>query len=320
VTSAAWLRARRSRCVTAVSAAILVVSAVVSAEPVCPLRIEPEGSPDWSAAARNADQLLATRGTVQNDCARVVVQVQPAGGAVLHFTTTSGRTASRELRTPDELVPALEALLVTLQPLAEMPPPAASTPGPAVTSAALPPPAPAPAPRRDRFVVGGGAGARLTLPRKYLAPEAFLRASVVLERLELGLVGAWDPLHVRLDGKVPQDFSMSTVQASALCAGRLPAGNTELNLGMLFGVAAVSASAHDLPRLGRTRSLDVAEARLGAVAGIRYPRDSRTRASLDLMGDGAISGVHRAKTAELELPASPRFSVALCLGVETVML
>ena len=38
------------------------------------------------------------------------------------------------------------------------------------------------------------------------------------------------------------------------------------------------------------------------------------------MADGALSGVHRAKTAELELPALPRYSVALCLGVETVLL
>jgi hypothetical protein len=270
----------------------------------------------WEAAAKEAEQRTSPAEAAPRDCQSIEVTVLADRTARLEFTTVEGRRAVRELQNPDELAPAIEALLVTVAPLA---PPAAAgavetQPAthdlrPKQTTLAEPPGSHT----RPHFVLGAGTGARFTLGHKYLAPAVSLRASGVFDHWELGIFGEWDPLFKRLSGATPAGFAMSALVLGALFGRRERAGRFEVNYGVDLGIASVASAANS----GVASSVDASQQRAGVYLGSRYPRDKTTRFTVDLLSDAALSGLRGPATAAAGLPPFPRYGVALSLGVET---
>jgi hypothetical protein len=270
-------------------------------------------------AAKEAEQRTLRTEAAPGDCRSVEVTVLPDGTARLEFTTTEGRRADRQLQDPDELAPAIEALLVTVAPPPPLPPAvAAQTPSathelPAKQTTQVEPPE---SHARAHFVIGAAAGARFTFGHKYLAPAMSLRASGMFDRWELGVFGEWDPLFKRLSGATPAGFAMSALVVGALFGRRERAGRFEVNYGVDLGIASVASSAD----AAQASSVDASQQRVGLYVGGRYPRGKTTRLTLDILSDVALSGLRGPATTAAGLPPIPRYGVVLSMGVETVAL
>src|SRR5262245_8915636 len=126
---------RRSAYLVAVVAPLVFARARAE----CPVTLVPSDAPaPWASAVASARERLASQ---SSDCGSVEIAVRPKGGAVLTFTTTEGRRAERTLGSPQELGPALDALLVNVKvETPPAPPPSVSASAPPVASTA--PPAP----------------------------------------------------------------------------------------------------------------------------------------------------------------------------------
>ncbi len=297
----------------------LVWTTAASAEVACPVRVVSPGAPRWEAAAKDAEARTIRAAETPHDCQSIEVTVLADGTARLEFTTTDGRRAERQLQNPEELAPAVEALLVTAapQPPSSLPVEAKAPPVIHELEAKESTQAERPAPHaRPHLVVGGAAGTRFTFGHKYLAPAVSLRASGVFDRWELGIFGEWDPLFKRLSGATPVGFVMSALVVGALFGRRERAGHFEVSYGVDLAVASVASSAD----AAQASSVDASQQRVGLYVGGRYPRDGTTRFMLDVLSDAALSGLRGPATAAAGLPPIPRYGVALSLGVETVAL
>src|SRR5882724_7869352 len=111
----------RWRLIAASGVAALAWTTVARAQAACQVRVVSQGVPRWEAAAKEAQQSTSRAEAAPHDCQSIEVTVLADGTSRLEFTTTEGRRADRQLQTPEELAPAIEALLVTVAPL----PPAA---------------------------------------------------------------------------------------------------------------------------------------------------------------------------------------------------
>lgn len=318
-------RARR-RALAAASLGALAWTSAARAQAPCPVTVVPPGTPGWEAAAQDARQRLQAPAATPLDCASIRAVVLPSGAARLEFTTTEGRRAERQLQAPEELGPAIEALLVTVAPVAEpspqkvmaAAPPKATPPEDSSTQSAQ-----TPGPRvgvRPHLLIGGGLGTRVTFGHKYAAPGGALRATGVFDRWELGVSGEWDVLFARLKGKTPAGFAMSALVVGALFGRRERLGHFELSYGLDLGIGSVASSADPQPGLAANRSVDASQQRVGLYAGGRYPRAATTRVTLDVNCDAALSGLRPTATSAAALPPFARYGVGLWLGVETVAL
>ncbi len=290
----------------------------------CPATVAPaDAPPAWGEAARAAAR--RTSSVASNDCAAIEVTVGPTG-AELTFTTTDGRRALRVLRSPEEIGPTLDALLVTLP---AAPPRAESAPPPT-------PPAPAVVqpPRADRtsalvgdaaagaetagthFMVGGTAGARLGLAGAYLAPTIAARPSGTFGSWELAGVVEYAPLYGSLPGGTPPAFRMWSLVVSVQVGRREALGGVGIGYGLGLGVANVHEEGDDQ---GTTRALDVAQPRAAAYGRLVWPRSSRVRAIFEVSFDVAAN-LGRKGSELRSLPDLPRWGILLGAGVETSIL
>jgi hypothetical protein len=277
----------RWRLVAASGLGALAWTTAARAQVACPVRVVSPGEPRWEEAAKDAEQRVLRTEAAPYDCQSIEVTVLADGTARLEFTTTERRRADRQLQNPDELAPAIEALLVTVAPQLQ---------SAAAVEAKTPPVThelqakqtarakPSASHARPYFVIGVAAGARFTFGHKYLAPAASLRASGVFDRWELGISGEWDPLFKRVSGVTPAGFAMSALVVSALFGRRERAGRFEVNYGVDVGVASVASSAG----AAQASSVDASQQRAGLYLGGRYPRDKTTRLTLDVLSDAAL--------------------------------
>jgi hypothetical protein len=97
----------------------------------CPIEVVGPESARWQGAAATTTAALSSE--VSQRCASVIVETT-SGGAVLRLAMHDGRLATRELRDPIELLPAVQALTVpaldspSSEPPEERPKPAAAKP------------------------------------------------------------------------------------------------------------------------------------------------------------------------------------------------
>lgn len=310
---------------------VLAVPLPAAAEAPCPIRLTPaDAAPAWREAVDlAAARLLRLSGP--QDCRAVEVSVAPTGGATLAFLTTDGRGAARALESPAELAPTLEALLVTrvapVEPSAPPPPPA---PLPAETRAPVAPrptplvvstPPAAPTPRAVELHVAAALGARLAWsPVTHVAPTLALRPSVGVGHWELGAFVDYVPVHEPAAATVPAGFALSSLATGVFVGARTRASAWLLGCGAAVGVQSVNEEADDVPELALSRTVDVAQPRLGAYGKASYPADSALRFVTEL-GFDAVLGRERLKaTDERHLPGLPRFGLGLSLGVEATLL
>lgn len=297
----------------------LAWTSAARAQAPCPIRVVPGEAPGWQAAARAVEERTREATPRPHDCQSTQVTVQADGSASLEFTTTEGGHAIRRLQAPDELGPAIEALLVTVAPAPTVPAVQIepSKPAPRFADTSAEPPAPR---EKPHFVLGAGAGTRLTFGHKYLAPAVSLRATGVFDRWELGVSGEWDPVFTRLVGSTPAGFAMSALVVGALFGRRERVRRFDVGYGFSLAIASVASSANAGPNHPINRSVDASQQRVGFYAGARFPRKASTRVTLDVAADAALSGLRGVATSEANLPGFPRYGTSLSLGVETVAL
>jgi len=287
----------------------------------CPLRLVSEGAPpEWVAAARASADRLAP--VASHDCGRVEITVGPGGAALLTFFTTDGRRAVRELMSPSELDPAVDALLVTLppEPSPVPAPPAKPLPSPAPPAAA-PTDAPvvrAEAPSQRRFLVGGALGARMGVAGVFVAPAATLRPSGVFGHWELSAAAEVDPLYSYVPGGLPAGFGLWSLVVGAQVGRREELGGLALGYGVGLGVADVHEKADD--SAGVSRSIAFAQPRASAYLRVVTPRRTRVRGLFELGVDAALADFDEKATTAKDLPTIPRWGLLASVGVEASVL
>lgn len=300
--------------------ALAGVSAAQQARAACPVDVVPaDAVPAWQAAVEDAGRFLSRTRT--DDCASVEVAVRPSGGALLTFTTTDGRRAVRGLLGPDELVPALEALVVLpaappsqgARPVAPRQEPAASVARPAAPSPSPPPPPPA---REVHFQVAAAGGARLGFAGPYASPALSLRPSGTFGGWELAGTVEYDPSFAYAPGAPVKIWSF----AATLYAGRRERlGPVALGYGLGLGMAALRAD--ELASAdGATKVTDFVQPRLATFVRLVTPPGGRVRGTVDLGLDVGLGSVKRRATLQADLPDLPRWGAVLAAGVEASFL
>lgn len=308
---------------------VVTVAAAGAAAAPCDLEVTGARTPDWDEAVGD----LALDRTGSGDCAVLRLHVGEEM-ARLTFVTKDGRSAERELHSPSELAPTVDALLVTGAPSGERAEAAPiATEAPAATfelATGRPPPTldrvePSRATNdagSDVFVtfgvelgVRGGSG----LVGPMLGPTA----SVTLRPWELGVWGSYEPSYTRFATKdsAPADAPASDApsespppmppppppKGSALGAGifvgrRLPFSHLDMVAFGRLGVAALRAE--DTTRQS-------AEARIGAGLRLVFPRTAALRFRVTLGGDLMPTDLRRPSSV-----AVPWWAFSGTLGVE----
>ncbi len=250
--------------------------------------------------------------------------MRPSGGALVTFLTTDGRRAVRALMSPEELAPALDALLVTLPPEPVRPgavPAAPATPEPPRTPPAGPAQggpqggAPAAPSAEAHFHLGASAGLRFGFGGAYVTPALGLRPSGTFGAWELAGVVEYDPSYSYLPGGSPSGFKLWSFVAGVQVGRREAIGNVALGYGLGVGVASIREEANDAD--GTTKVGDRAQPRASLYGRLVYPRRSTWRGTLDLRIDAALGSVKKQASLRNDLPDLPRWGVLLSLGVET---
>ena len=307
-------------CTAALAACVALAPAVPCRADACKLELTGAESAPWGEAAR----ALVALALDERDCARIRLEVTDSG-ARLTFVTRDARSAERALLDPDELLPTIEALRVTLpEPAQDRAPqdraPAATptrsrslpTPGPVARANAEPlasetePVQDDSGPSPILAVLSGTRGGGDSL----FSPVLGGVASLLLARWELGVTAAFEPQYFDL-----RDGASSEQKASALAFGvtggrREPLGRFAVLYGArLSGVILL----HDQQNRGR------GEARAGAYLGLALPRraDVRFRAELgaDLVGaDQSFS--EETPVGESSGPIAPEWAISALLGIE----
>lgn len=296
------------------AAALLCAS---SAHAACPVELVPESAPPaWSAAARSASERLASVGT--QDCASVEIAVRPSGGALLTFITTDGRRAVRALMAPDEVAPALDALLVTLPPE-----PSATPPSPAAKEEARPADADAPKPTKPspeaHVMIGVGVGTRFGFGGAYVSPALTLRPSGTFGNWELGGVVELDPAYSYLPGGVPAGFKLWSFIAGLRFGRRDAIGSAAIGYGLGLGTASIREEADDVID-GKEKAVDFGQPRAAIYGHFVLPRRAPVRATFDLEIDLALGNFRKKASIRNDLPALPRWGIVIAVGAETSLL
>lgn len=305
-----------------------------AAQASCRLELVPADAPaDWARAAEAAAARLASLTTL--DCGSVEVAVRPSGGALLTFLTTDGRRAVRALLSPEEIAPALDALLVTSP--ADLASPASPS-----SSSSPPSPAPSPAPPRAspntvrrsdastaaagpalpavpspevHFIIGGSAGARFGLAGAYLSPAIALRPSGTFGAWELAASVEYDPSYSYLPGGLPAGWNLWSLIAGVEVGRREAVGPLSIGYGLGVGVASIREEV-DGPSAS-TKVADFGQPRLSAYARLVAPRSAPVRPTFELALDAAVANLKKRATLDNDLPNLPRFGVLVTAGVET---
>lgn len=335
--SRAWVRA----VVASVGIGWASPSVAHADEEACVVRVTPVDAPgDWQSAKVDAERRLATW-PAHHDCRLVELLVHPDGSGTLSFLTSDGRGAARALEHASEVVPTLEALLVTLPaPIAK--PPESPTPTPApVPTFSTAPPAPLPSPGtlpssvppvptaptvwptehakslEVHVVVDVDLGARFSVgDTQYASPHIAVRPAVTLGAWELDLRLDLVPLYAPLDRPALEGFAMSSVTTAIGFGRRETFPSVALGYGLWVGVSAVGEEAAASATQATARELEAIQPHLGAVGRIVLPRTGWARALFDLNLDLALARLRPGAVRERALMDLPRFAVITALGME----
>lgn len=302
-------RGRRACAIVGAGASIVLAAPAASA--ACPVTVEGETTPSWSDAVVALRARLG-RADGLGDCASVHLAISTAGGA-LTFSTIDGRSARRDVATPEELAPTVEALLVN------PPPPPLPPAAPDSVSSTSPRPGPEPKPSPEvHFNVAATGGGRLGFSGAYGAPTLGLRPSGTFGAWELAGAVEYDPTFVYLPGGLPSGVSLWSFAATLQIGRREALGFVSLGYGGGVGVAALREEAPDAS--GARKVADFGQPRLGGYARVTLPRESRWRGTMDLGFDAGLGSIKRRATESSNLPDLPRWGVGLGLGVEVSLL
>lgn len=288
----------------------------------CSLRFDPpDGGAGWESAAREATASLAS--SLETDCAEIVVALTPRG-ALVRFTTTDGRTASRQVANPAELASTIVALMVTLDVGATKAPPddaaRASAPDGALAPIIRAIPEWEPSPRTGDALVGNGdlsvavrgrIGLRTGVPGAVVAPTFGVGVAVVGGRWEASALAQWEPVHAPAASTEVGRFRLSATSFSLSAGRREPLGGP---VSVVFGpsVAVAIESLKAGPELG-----NVGRGRLAPRLGVFVAGDVEVGRTVRLrLGVAADLDPTRIGRTAGDLPALAPWGVETSLGVE----
>jgi hypothetical protein len=269
-----------------------------------------------------ARRALAEAPEADGDCRSVQVWVEDESARV-ELTTRDGRHAVRPLTRPNDLLPTVSALMVTVQSEAE-PRPAAAEPSRPDSEQKV---SAATSTSASHLIVTALGGARLAAPGAWFSPTLSAGVALVSGGWEAGLTGAWVPAAVPLAAAAPAGFR-SSAWSLALSGGlRAGSGSVVWLAGAHLGVALVheQVSTDDVMMEGEvtdeqvdtnTVSVNPIEVRLGVHAGFAFPRHARLRLRPQLSLGGAPMRLADRLASDSPLPALPSWSGELALGVE----
>ena len=293
----------------------------------------------WRGAATSVGRKIEASG--RNDCDAILV-TPDAEGAVVAFTTHDGRTAVRRIKSPDELLPLADALLVAFpdgEPDARvdasfapapLPPPASMMALQLENPAAREPvpgqePAANAAAKRDhdaraRVVVGAAGGVKGGARGDGAAALGRVLVGVSNGHWEALAFGRWDVEHTMTAAARTGDrVSIASMGAGVLGGRRQPIGSLVLVLGSGVGVYSVDQELHVEPgSLSPKRVVHetFAEPRVDAYFGLIVPASSRLRFRMQLEGQLALL----AHASRADFPAAPRWTTGITLGAEAAFL
>ncbi len=194
------------------AAGATITAAGSAAADECIVRLFPPGADDpWRVAASRLEERVRSLPSASTDCREIDVEVT-GDKATVTFITRDGRHAIRDMSTPDELVPTVEALFVTLPPAPTRAEPITITPP--ITPPIVQPPVAMHAPidplpdqeRHVTFLFGLEGGARFGFPGVYASPALGGFAAVGVRRWELGVRSLWSPVYTTLGTAQPDGF------------------------------------------------------------------------------------------------------------------
>ena len=301
----------------------------------CPVSVAPPDAPSsWVEAARVAQdrlRLVAPR----SDCRAIGIEVE-GDRALVSFTTRDGRRAVRPLRSPDEIGPLVEALLVTL---------ADDTPTPAVAESPIssatassvegqPPPAGG-APDRTVLLFGGGG---LVGSPGLASPSIGAGVGTLVGAWELSGFGRWEPSYVLVNRGAWPSFSMSRCTVGLTAGRRAQLGGASFALGLRAGVAVTSEDGSDPsgpssgggsgsssgsggpsrggPGGGAEGAASTPEPLAGAYVGFVFPRRAAVRVRPELSVEAVASRVGRTLRLDPSLPSVPWWGASASIGLE----
>lgn len=285
----------------------------------CLVTVGPPGADaGWRTAARRLQERLDSAGA-EVDCEAIRLEVAP-DRTFLIFTTRDGRQTVRRLESARELGPAVDALLVTVEAPAQ---PSAQPNAPPNPVPVLERPRP-PAPRAAvRVLLGAAAGVRASEPGDFVSPAFGAAISIAVGRVEVAVVGQWDPAHLVWSGSPPADFAMSRYAVGVAAGGRLSAGRGLCALGASAMVAVVNEHAsvirNQTTQEGTsltTVDVSTAEPLGGLYAAFIYPADTPLRARATLAADAVVSRIGQSGGLDPALPPLPWWSASASVGAE----
>jgi hypothetical protein len=247
----------------------------------------------------------------------VAIVLDPAGGATLTVVDAKGRTVSRRVARPDEVVPTGEALLAS--PVVEAGPtepqaPSPAPPGAAPAAAPAPPPAKAPAaPREPRVQLQALLGPRVSGPGAAAWGSAAIRAELPFGPWSAGIWARADQVFAGPRG-APRGFELTSASAGLSAGRRLVGGPFELKLTLDPSLAIVMMEAGDEDKM-HPEGAKVAF-RLGASLAGSFHIASVFRGVVAIDGEFAPAGIGGLKKISPDLPDVPVYTAGLLLGIE----
>jgi hypothetical protein len=286
----------------------------VRASAGCPVIVTSKDAPKaWVEAGHDAARKLTSDSPLDNDCKEVRVDVGTDETNVT-LLTRDARSATRPIRSPDQLVATVSALASTIDvpPVAEAVPPKAPAPTPARAPLVVAPP------MHVHLLIHALGGAELGFPGRFSGPQVSLSTGIAFGLAEIGMFGdLTTSLSTTQD--TPDGFKMWAIKTGGRGGLRAPAGPVSILAGGLFGVGLVSETAPEPnARVGEINAFGaaVAEPIFGAYAGAAWPNASSLRLRAQLVVDSVLSRPGRTHNLDARLPDLPAWSMSLQIGVE----
>jgi hypothetical protein len=283
----------------------------------CPVIVTPKDAPQaWAEAGRNAARQLSDDSPYHNDCKEVRVEVGSDETLVI-LSTRDARSATRPIRTPEQLEATIAALASTTLALPETAPIPADVSKPAGPAAA-PPVRPPVAPTPTHVLINALGGARLGFPGHFNGADLELSAGLTIGLGEIGMFVDGTP-SMSTSADTPDGFTMWAARTGIRGGLRAPAGPVSILAGALLGVGMVNETAPNPDaRVGEINSYGsaVAEPLFGAYAGAAWPNASSVRLRAQVAVDGVLSRLGHTLNLDMHLPDLPSWSMAMQIGIE----
>jgi hypothetical protein len=297
-----------------VGGGLALVPTLASAD--CPVIVTSKDAPKaWVQAGQDAARKLTSDSPLDNDCKEVRVDVGTDETNVT-LLTRDARTATRPIRSPDQLVATVSALASTIDV------PAAAEAVPRKAPPPPPPPAPTPPPVAPpmpvHLLIHALGGAELGFPGRFNGPQVSLSTGIAFGLAEIGMFGDLTP-SLSTTQYTPNGFKMWAVKTGGRGGFRAPAGPVSFLAGGLIGVGVVSETAPEPnARVGEINAFGtaVAEPIFGAYAGAAWPNASPLRLRAQIVIDSVLTRAGQTHNLDARLPDLPAWSMSLQIGVE----